>query len=241
MTAQTRNHDLIGPSVRLAPRRSSAPAERRQSMSAQGDPGFWDKVAAKYSRQPVKDPAAYEHTLTRTASFLTPQDRVLEIGCGTGSTALKLSGKVAHYTGSDISGEMIGIARGKAAESSVSNVDFIQAAVTELDAANGPYDAVLAFSLLHLVEDLPAALAHTASLLKPGGLLISKTVCLGHGAALWRPVIAVMRFFGKAPFVGMIKPVELEAMIGEAGFEILESEDHGTPRPPKRFIVARKL
>ena len=71
--------------------------------------GFWNKTAEKYAATPIKDMASYEETLTRTRGYLGPEDNVLELGCGTGTTALKLAPSVAHLTGSDISEGMIAI------------------------------------------------------------------------------------------------------------------------------------
>ena len=51
---------------------------------------FWDKAAAKYAKSPIEDIEAYNYTIGRTRSYLSPTDRVLEVGCGTGSTALLL-------------------------------------------------------------------------------------------------------------------------------------------------------
>ena len=52
--------------------------------------------APKYAKSPIKDVPAYEYTLGRTRSYLKPTDAVLELGCGTGGTALKLADAVAH-------------------------------------------------------------------------------------------------------------------------------------------------
>lgn len=49
---------------------------------------FWDRMANKYARQPIADEAAYQHKLDVTRQHFTPQSKVLEFGCGTGSTAL---------------------------------------------------------------------------------------------------------------------------------------------------------
>ena len=48
---------------------------------------FWDGVADKYAKTPIPDEADYAYTLERVRAHLKPGDRVLEIGCGTGSTA----------------------------------------------------------------------------------------------------------------------------------------------------------
>ena len=55
------------------------------------DIAFWDRIAPKYAADPIADPAAHEATLERTRRLLGPGHRVVEIGCGTGSTALALA------------------------------------------------------------------------------------------------------------------------------------------------------
>ena len=64
---------------------------------------FWDRIAPKYAKSPVRDQQAYEATLARTRSYLGAEDKVLELGCGTGSTALILADAVAEYTATDLS------------------------------------------------------------------------------------------------------------------------------------------
>ena len=198
---------------------------------------FWDRVAAKYAASPVRNQQAYEHTLARTRTYLDADDSVLEVGCGTGTTALLLADAVATITASDISGAMIGIAQQKAAEQGVPNVDFVPAVPGDLALATQAFDAVLAFNLLHLLPDLDNDLAAISQLLKPGGLLISKTPCLGEMNPLIRLAIPVMQFFGRAPYVGYLSSADLEARIAAAGFAIVESADHAKG---SRFVVARK-
>ena len=78
--------------------------------SAGSDERFWNRVARKYAALPIADVAGYERSLERTRSYLRPTDKVLEFGCGTGGTALKLAPSVASIVATDISGEMIAIA-----------------------------------------------------------------------------------------------------------------------------------
>jgi len=75
---------------------------------------FWDNAAEKYSKDPIADMEGYTYTLERTRSYLSVTDHVLELGCGTGSTALELAGSVAKITASDIAPKMIQIAKEKA-------------------------------------------------------------------------------------------------------------------------------
>jgi ubiquinone/menaquinone biosynthesis C-methylase UbiE len=199
---------------------------------------FWDRIARKYAAGPIRNMDGYHQTIDRSRAHLSKGDHVLEVGCGSGSTALLLAPDVAHITASDISSEMNAIGREKAAKQNVDNIDFVRA-VPQDDAFTGaPFDAVLAFNFLHLVADLPATLHRLNELLKPGGLLISKTAALGGRAFIFKPLIVVMRALGKAPpDVGFFTPKQLEVMMAGAGFEILETGFHGDRRP---FIVARK-
>jgi ubiquinone/menaquinone biosynthesis C-methylase UbiE len=205
---------------------------------------FWDNIAGKYARSPIKDPVSYQYTLDRTRSYLSKTDHVLELGCGTGSTALLLAEGVAHITASDLSTNMIQVGANKAREQGVDNVDFVRAELFDIVLDDGPYDAVLAFSLIHLLHETPKALQRVASLLKPGGFFISKTPCEPEKGApikygLMRLILPLMQLFGKAPYVNFMKIGELESHIVAAGFKIIESGSYPAS-PPHHYVVARK-
>jgi ubiquinone/menaquinone biosynthesis C-methylase UbiE len=205
------------------------------------DARFWDRAARKYATDPIKDMRGYERTLDRISHLLNNSDTVLEVGCGTGTTALRLASSVSRVIATDVSGEMIAIAREKATAQVCENVEFSVATIERAPGGDGAYDAVLAFSLLHLVADRPSALAHVHRLLKPGGLFISKTPCLAEMNLLIRLAVPVMRLVGKAPYVSFFSATELEAEIADAGFAIIERGRHGSERKDARiFIVARK-
>ncbi|MEM8792355.1 MAG: class I SAM-dependent methyltransferase [Pseudomonadota bacterium] len=199
---------------------------------------FWDRIAQKYARKPIADPEAYEQKLARVAALLHPTDRVLEIGCGTGSTALRLAPRVAHFTATDVSRAMIDIARSKLGAEGPVNVTFDQADAQASDAGE-PFDAVCAFSLLHLVNDIPALLAHVHDQLKPGGLFISKTVCAKDGSFLIRAVISLLHSLGLAPKVTYLSAEDLEEHLRNAGLEIETVAFFGSSRL-NPFIIASR-
>jgi len=205
------------------------------------DATFWDQLADKYSRQPVADPDAFERKIEITRSKMTAPDVVLDIGCGTGSLALRLAPFAARVHGLDISSEMVRIAEGKARAQQVENVSFHVGAFDDGFTAfpDCSLDGICAYSLLHLVADRPAALARIHRLLKPGGFFVSSTVCLGESWVPYRPILAVMRWLGKAPMVEILAKATLDREVREAGFVDIVTPDVGTSAMIA-FMVARK-
>ncbi len=204
---------------------------------------FWDKAAERYAKSPIADMEAYTYTLERTRSYLKSDDRILEVGCGTGSTALLLAGDVGHVTASDISANMIAVGADKARDQGISNVKFVKADLFDSAIEDGPYDVVLALNIIHLLEDAPGAIRRINDLLKPGGTFISKTVCaLGSGTPLkfrlLKVILPLMQLVGKAPYVNFMEIVELEDIITSAGFKIIET---GSRPALSRYIVAQKM
>lgn len=209
-------------------------------MTQTTDIHFWNSIARKYATQPISDMSAYEATLERVSQHLGADDSVLELGCGTGSTALRLADGVARYTGTDLSSEMVAIANEKRSETPIEGLGFetSDAMGSQFDRAS--FDAVLAFNLYHLVDQPNRSMARVYDMLKPGGLFISKTPCLAKRWYL-RPVIGAMKLFGKAPrTVHMFSVDAYDELVRSAGFEIVETGLY-PPKTPSRFVVARKV
>ena len=199
------------------------------------DHKFWDRMAKRYAKSPVSNEAAYQEKLRKTRAVLTPEMKVLEFGCGTGSTAITLAPEVQNYLATDISSGMLAIARGKA--EGVGNLRFEQKRLEEITPPEGGFDAVLAHSILHLLPDKQAAIAQAYALLKPGGVFISSTSCMAKGG-LMKPVLWAGNKIGLLP---MVKFFSADTLVGEvkaAGFTI---EDRWQPSPKAAvFLIARK-
>jgi arsenite methyltransferase len=205
------------------------------------DARFWNKIAVKYSKQPVQDPNAFERKIAVTRGLMTERDRVLDIGCGTGSLAIRLAPFAHQVHGLDFSPEMIRIAREKAVTLGVPNVSF---EVGSLDQSvpfePGSLDGVTAYSLLHLVKDRSKTLQHIHHLLRPGGFFVSSTVCLAGSWVPYGCLLMAMRLFRQAPeTVELFSARTLIDEIESAGFVDVSSPDVGA-RPEIAFIVARK-
>ena len=219
---------------------ASPPAD--MGASAARKARFWDRIAVKYAADTIADTAGYEITLRRVQGLLSEDQDVLEIGCGTGSTALRLAPFTRRLLATDISAGMIGIAHQKLAAAPLPQLSFALADADTPMAIQGKYDVVLAFNLLHLVTDLNRALELAAQTLRPGGLLISKTACISEMNPLI-PYLALplMRAVGKAPHVLCFDAAVLQSAIARQGMDIVSVERHGTRGKDFRvFIVARK-
>lgn len=202
---------------------------------------FWNAVAARYALKPVENPAAFERKIAITAALLTPASVVVDIGCGTGSLALRLAPQARHVHGFDIAAQMIGIAGGKAEAQGVRNVSFHEGTLDDCARRFAPasIDVVCAYSLLHLLRDRRAALAGIHRLLKPGGALVASTACLAESWKPYRPLLRAMHALGRAPYVDVFAKRTLAAEVGAAGFVQIAEPDVGA-KPTVSFLVARK-
>ncbi|MEM9973732.1 MAG: class I SAM-dependent methyltransferase [Pseudomonadota bacterium] len=209
------------------------------TMTYARDAQFWDRISEKYAQKPVPDLAVYKEKLRLTQGYFPPDAQVLEVGCGTGSTAVAHAPFVGHMHATDLSPEMIRIARGRADKARVQNVTFEATSVEALSGAPERYDAILALSLLHLVEDRVAVLKKLGGMLKPRGVLVTSTACL-TGVLRVFPLIAPLgRALGYLPTLRSVSPDQLTREIEGLGLAT-EYRRHPQNRH-SLFLVSRKL
>lgn len=199
---------------------------------------FWDWIASRYSRQPVADEAAYEEKLVRTRRFIEPGCQLLEFGCGTGSTAIAHAPYVDCILATDISANMLAIAREKAAQAGLTNVSFEQAALRDLKISAEHFDVVMGMSVLHLLPDIDDDIARIHTLLKPGGIFVSSSPCIADMSVLLRFAAPLFSWMPFLPSIRVFSMEELVTTLQSAGFTIEESWQPGKDKA--LFIVARK-
>lgn len=199
---------------------------------------FWDKIAERYSKQPIADEAAYQKKLKVTQEYFKPEMEVLEFGCGTGGTAIIHAPYVKHIRAIDISSEMIKIAKAKAETQGINNVTFEQLTIEELKTADCSYDAVLGLSILHLLENKESAIAKVYKMLKPGGVFVTSTTCMGDAYSWFKLIAPIGKALGFFPLVRIFTAQDLIESLTDGGFSI---DYQWQPSKDKAiFLVAKK-
>ena len=108
---------------------------------------------------------------------LTGNERVLDIGCGAGHTAIALAPHALHVTAVDVTPEMLGVAADLAARRGLTNIDFQRQDATDLPYPDARFDVVSSRVAAHHCHDVRAFVAEAARVLKPGGrLLLADTI-----------------------------------------------------------------
>ena len=181
---------------------------------------FWNRLAGNY------DDEVGEETVALTKKYLTKNDSVLDYGCARGAYTISLSNEVRAIRGIDISPKMIEIAREKSTDISFETATIFD--VTET------YDVVLAYNLMHLLEDTEKAIQKIDEIIKPGGRFISVTPCMKENVLL-RIAGFFISTFGLL-YVRKFKISELKELIS-VRFDIVETINFG---PHHILIVAKK-
>lgn len=201
---------------------------------------FWDRMAVGYDAQSnARFAAAYRATIERSKAYLKPSDAALDFACGTGLTTLPLAASVHRIEAIDLSPQMIAIARRKAEAEGIENVTFQVADLFAPQFEEASFDVLMAFNILYFIKDMETALKRIHALLKPGGVFLSATDCLGERRSLLMLLQPLASAIGLVPYIRQLKVAGLEDAITAAGFTILESANlHSAP--PNQFVAARR-
>ncbi len=108
-------------------------------------------------------------------SHIGEEDRVLDLGCGTGALTLRAARRGARVRCVDLNPDMLEIAGNKVAREGLKDkVEIEEAGVVELEDEPGSYDAVMCGLLLSELDEneVDYVLRKAWKLLRPGGLLL---------------------------------------------------------------------
>jgi SAM-dependent methyltransferase len=144
---------------------------------------FWDRRAEAWERRADAMNSFVDAYGTPALEALQVEggQRVLDVGCGPGTTAIELASRVApdgEVIGVDISPAMVAAAERRAAAAGVSNVRFV-AANAQTDDLGKDFDAVFSRFGVMFFTDPEEAFSNIGRSLRPGGRL---------ACAVWGPL-----------------------------------------------------
>jgi 2-polyprenyl-3-methyl-5-hydroxy-6-metoxy-1,4-benzoquinol methylase len=201
---------------------------------------FWDRVSRNTDRRTSGYDQTVHSILAKTRPYLDPGDVVLDFACGTGTFSCGLAGHVQEVTAIDISSGMLDVAKSKANERQIENVEFVQSAIFDDRHRPESFDVVLAFNILHLLQDAPRVMQRFNDLLRPGGLLVSCTPCLGEKRSPLGVFLVLLSKLSLVPYLNTLTISSVEELLVSGRFQVVEAEtlEH---KPPNYFSVAKKV
>jgi len=183
---------------------------------------FWNLIASKYATSPITDVAAYQKKIEKLKSYLSSEDYVLDIGCGTGTQCDDLANHVKQVTGIDISNKLLAIAEIRKDKREIKNVEFVQTTVFDERFDTGSFNVVMAFYVLHFCEDIDEVFRRIYGMLKPGGLFILETACLGEKNIITGKLIRSAGKLGFLPLINLLSNQQIELALEQTGFSVVE-------------------
>ena len=109
---------------------------------------------------------------------LSPGEHVLDVCCGSGASAIPAA-EIVRPTGSvvgvDLADNLLALARSKARERGMSNIEFRVGDMTQLPFDDGAFDVVVCVFGIFFAPDMDAALRELKRVLRTGGKLAITT------------------------------------------------------------------
>ena len=205
---------------------------------------FWNRASNSYDK--TEERFEYIHSKSRknTKKYLDKNNVVLDYGCGTGTTACEVANDVKEIYGINISTKMIEISKGKAAEKNIVNITFAEGSIFDVELKKESFDRILAFNMLHTIPNPKDVVQRIDELLKPNGLFISVTPCLGGKLSflvgLQIRLVQIMCKIGIIPVpIRRLKSSDLDDLITNGNFQTVDTEQI-YKGASSYFIVAKK-
>lgn len=200
---------------------------------------FWNKFAKHYDLFIKKTQSeAYESIFKNLNLDLNSNHKALEIGTGTGLIPFVIHSKVSSITATDISPEMIRIAKKRQEELNIQNIDFQVQDCYELKIPNNSFDVVIASNLLHLLYNVELPLNEIKRVLKKDGFFITPTFCVGESMKS-KIISNITGFLSGFKIINKWSFNEFKNILSSHGFKI-EKELRIESRFPLIYLVLKK-
>jgi len=186
------------------------------------DRSYWDKHAKNYDRSMSLLGGPIPRMVELAEEAVRGLDRVLEVAAGTGLVTPALAAGAGEVIATDYSAAMVAALKQRVRDARVTNVQCEQADLYVLPFDAGSFDAVVAANVLHLVPDLPGALAALRRVVRAGGRVVVPTFCHDQTALSWvvSRALAVTGFPGHRRFTAK----SLRQAVEAAGVRVTRTE-----------------
>jgi ubiquinone/menaquinone biosynthesis C-methylase UbiE len=184
---------------------------------------YWSRFAHSYDRDGeyvVGKPIL--HAIEKKLSEERDLGDVVEFGCGTGYFTKAIARNAWHVVATDLSDEMLEVARDQLGE--FQNVSIRKADCANTDFPAEGFDSVLIANLIHVIDDPAPCLQESHRILRNGGLLIAVdfTTYLMNAWSMMRLGLRYLKRWGMPSRHGRnnMSPEELGCLVESAGFSI---------------------
>lgn len=185
---------------------------------------FWDSFAKKYdaNRKKRGTNEVYKNLVKMFKEDILGTVNLLETATGTGLISLQISRLVPKITAIDLSPNMLKIAREKANKQRLTNIDFKEGDICNLDFPNNFFDAAIASNVLHLLFEPQKAMQEIKRVVKPGGIVIIPTYCHGENlqSHFFSRCMNIMGFRARTRW----SVASFQKFVKENGFKIIRQE-----------------
>lgn len=190
---------------------------------------FWDKASKSYDKTEERFEHIHIKSRDNSKKYLRDDYIVLDYGCGTGTTSCELAKYVKEIHAIDISSKMIEVAKQKAFDNKVENVNFSRTDIFDKIYKKESFDIILAYNMLHTVPTPENVVQRIHELLKPEGLFISVTPCLRDKmsflVSIQIQLVRILSRTGVIPIpIRRLKSTELDDLLANGNFQSSETE-----------------
>lgn len=171
---------------------------------------------------------------------LTAGQRVLDVCCGSGASAIpaaKIIGPGGSVTGVDLAQNLLELARSKAQQQGLENIDFQSGDMTRLPFADNSFDVVVCVFGIFFVPDMESALRELKRVLRTEGRLAITTwgprFAEPANTAFWNSVRNTRPdlYKGFNPWDRICEVDDLRALLEAAGLRELHVEAESGSQP----------
>jgi ubiquinone/menaquinone biosynthesis C-methylase UbiE len=204
---------------------------------------YWSKFANTFDEDQryIVGGAVQRQAIIDRLSGEKDLGELIELGCGAGFYTKFLVANASHVMATDLSDEMLAVARTQLKD--LQNVTVAKADCEKTAFPDGKFSSVFMANLIHIIENPLKTLQESHRILKNGGLLLIVNHT-GYGMKwfeIMKMGIRFLRRWGKPPPYSKSKlsPDELRSLVESAGFKVEEVQLIGD-RSKAIYLKGRK-